>query len=149
MPEASEVPPGFRPHGRHSPVTAPWEPLFARVVDSAYRIGFHVRECHCNGRGFLHGGVVAAIADNAMGLTYGLALEGMPPRADGRPVRGSIVTLGLSVDYVATAAGGSWFEVQPRLLNAGKATGFVDALLLADGAVVARANATFRNLVRD
>jgi len=143
------IPEGFAAHGRHSAVTEPWEPLFARVVDGSYRIGFTVGPPHCNGRGFLHGGVIAAIADNAMGLTYGIALEAMAGRDGSASARGSIVTLGLAVDYVATARTGAWFEVQPRLLNAGRSTGFVDALLLADDAVVARANATFRNLVRD
>ncbi|MFC3231429.1 PaaI family thioesterase [Marinibaculum pumilum] len=141
--DATAVPAGFERHDRRSAVTDPWEPLYRRVADGSYRIGFRIGPAHCNARGFLHGGVIAAIADNAMGHTYGLGLDALAPEA-----RGSIVTLGLAVDYVATAANGSWFEVQPRLVKGGRATGFVDALVLADDAVVARANATFRNLVR-
>lgn len=143
----SEIPEGFAPHGRRSPVTDPWEPLYARILDGSYRIGFPIGPAHCNGRGFLHGGVIAAIADNAMGITYGLGLEAQ--RESGGPdVRGSIVTVSLNIDYVATARNGSWFEVQPRLVKAGRSTGFVDALVLGGGEIVARGSATFRNLAR-
>ncbi len=138
------APEGFERHDRRSAVTDPWEPLYRRVADGAYRIGFRIGPAHCNARGFLHGGVIAAIADNAMGHTYGLGLDDLGPDA-----RGSIVTLALAVDYVATAANGSWFEVQPRLVKGGRTTGFVDALVLADDSVIARANATFRNLLRN
>lgn len=137
-------PEGFVQAGRRSAVTDPWEPLYTRTVGESHRIGFRIGPAHCNGRGFLHGGVIAAIADNAMGTTYGLGL-----RAKGPDALGSIVTVSLNVDYVATAANGAWFEVQPRLVKAGRATGFVDALVLADGATIARASATFRNLKRD
>ncbi|MEQ8344099.1 MAG: PaaI family thioesterase [Sneathiellaceae bacterium] len=141
--EARLVPEGFGRHDRRSAVTDPWEPLYARTVGDSYRIGFHIGPAHCNGRGFLHGGVIAAIADNAMGITYGLGL-----RAKGPDLAGSIVTVSLNIDYVATAANGAWFEVQPRLVKAGGATGFVDALVLGGGETVARASATFRNIRR-
>ena len=55
------VPPGFQPHFRKSPVTEPWEPLFSRRRDEALDLLFEVRSDHCNSRGFLHGGVVAAL----------------------------------------------------------------------------------------
>jgi acyl-coenzyme A thioesterase PaaI-like protein len=29
-----------------------------------------LRAVHCNSRGFVHGGVIAALADNAMGLSF-------------------------------------------------------------------------------
>lgn len=142
--DAAAVPAGFGPHGRRSAVTDPWEPLYARIEGDSYQIGFPIGPAHCNGRGFLHGGVIAAIADNAMGLTYGLGLREIGP-----DIAGSIVTVSLNLDYVATARNGSWFEVRPRLVKAGRATGFVDALVLGGDQTIARASATFRNLKRD
>ncbi|MGF1453960.1 MAG: PaaI family thioesterase [Alphaproteobacteria bacterium] len=130
------VPEGFEPHFRKSPVTDPWEPLFSRQKDGVLEIGLRIAEAHCNARGFLHGGVMASLCDNAMGLTYGLNLD----------TKGSVVTLSLSVDYVATAPIGAWMTVMPRLIRAGRSMGFVDAIVTADETVVARASATFRNL---
>jgi uncharacterized protein (TIGR00369 family) len=126
------VPAGFVPHDRKSAVTNAWEPLFARATESALQLGLRIGAEHCNSRGFLHGGVIAALADNAMGLTLG--------RHTGR----SAVTVGLAVDYVGAAKLGQWMQIEPRFVRAGGSIGFVDALITADGETIARANATFR-----
>ena len=62
-------PPGFAPHFRKSPVTDAWEPLFSRRADGVVEIGFRASRPHANGRGFVHGGLISALADNAMGLS--------------------------------------------------------------------------------
>lgn len=62
-------PEGFAPHFRKSLVTDAWEPLFSRRVDGSVQIGLRLADKHCNSGGFLHGGVIAALADNAMGLS--------------------------------------------------------------------------------
>jgi uncharacterized protein (TIGR00369 family) len=129
-------PEGFAPHFRKSPVTEPWEPLFSRKLDGAVQIGLHLRAAHCNSRGLLHGGVIAALADNAMGLSCALSL----PSVEG------LVTVSLTVDYVGSAKIGQWLQIEPRVLKTGKSMGFADALVTADGAVIARASATFRIL---
>jgi len=130
-------PEGFALHTRSSPVTRPWEPLFARITSEAFQLGLRLAEPHCNARGFAHGGVIASLADNAMGLSYGLKL--------GAP--GGIVTVSLNLDYIGSGQIGQWLEISPRVLKASKTTGFVDALITADGTLVARASAVFRNLV--
>ena len=135
----TDAPEGFAPHPRKSPLTDAWEPLYSREDDGAVRIGLRAERKHCNSRGFVHGGLIAALADNAMGLSYGLTL-----RRDGRPVEGGAVTLSLSLDYVSAAQVGAWLEIAPRVIKAGRSIGFVDALVTADGAVVARASATFK-----
>jgi len=129
-------PEGFAPHFRKSPVTEPWEPLFSRTIDGAVQIGLQLRAAHCNSRGLLHGGVIAALADNAMGLSCGLSLRSV----DG------LVTVNLTVDYIGSAKAGQWLQIEPRVLKTGKSMGFADALVAADGVVVARASATFRIL---
>ena len=98
-------PEGFAPHFRSSPLTDPWEPILSRIdPGEAVRLGLELRPAHCNGRGFVHGGLIAALADNAMGLSCALvagALEapGAPapaPAEDGAPRRGYL-TVGLTV----------------------------------------------------
>jgi uncharacterized protein (TIGR00369 family) len=132
----SAAPPeGFVPHFRKSPVTDPWEPLFSRQLERAVQIGLHLREVHCNARGFPHGGVIAALADNAMGLSCRKVLSSGP---------GGLVTVSLAVDYVSTAKIGQWLQIEPRVLRAGRSMSFADALVTADGAIIARANASFR-----
>jgi uncharacterized protein (TIGR00369 family) len=133
---STNPPEGFAPHFRKSPVTDPWEPLYSRKVDGMVQIGFELREAHCNSRGLLHGGVIAALADNAMGLSCGSSM----PSVQG------LVTVSLAVDYVGAARAGQWLQIEPRVLKTGKSMGFADALVKADGAVVARASATFRVL---
>ena len=133
---SSDPPEGFAPHFRKSPVTGPWEPLFSRRVEGTVQIGTWLREAHCNSRGFLHGGVIAALADNAMGLSCGASL----PSVNG------LVTVSLSLDYVGSAKLGQWLQIEPRVLRAGKSMAFADALVTADGEVIARASATFRAL---
>jgi uncharacterized protein (TIGR00369 family) len=133
----AQPPAGFAPHFRKSPVTDPWEPLFSRRTDAgAIEIGVVLAPAHCNARGMAHGGVLAALADNAMGLTYAASLD--------QP--SGVVTVNLSLDYVAVAKVGAWLQVAPRLIRGGKSMGFVDALVTADGEVIARASAVFRNL---
>jgi uncharacterized protein (TIGR00369 family) len=134
MPDA---PDGFVPHFRKSPVTDPWEPLYSRRTEAgAVDIGAYLTSAHCNARGMVHGGVIAALADNAMGLTYAASLQ---------DTRG-VVTLSLSLDYVATGKVGEWLQVSPRLIRSGKSIGVVDALISVGGVIIARANATFRHL---
>jgi uncharacterized protein (TIGR00369 family) len=135
----SAVPGGFRPHARRSPVTDPWQPIHAREAGDSLELGLVIHEGHCNARGFLHGGVIAALADNAMGLSLGLALKGAHLAGD---VSG-IVTTGLSVDYLASGRIGQWLHVEPRVLKAGRRSGTVDALVRADSVLIARASASF------
>lgn len=143
MSEPVAIPDGFARHDRRSPVTDPWEPLYARRRDGVVELGLVVGAAHCNSRGFAHGGVLASLADNAMGLSYHAARLLADPEAT---TGAGAVTVSLTIDYIATARIGQWLQITPRVLRAGSAMGFVEALLTADGAGVARASATFRRL---
>jgi uncharacterized protein (TIGR00369 family) len=132
--QPAAAPEGFAPHFKTSPVTAPWEPLYSRRGERSVEIGLWLREAHCNSRGFVHGGVIAALADNAMGLSCAACQPG---------AKGAL-TVSLNVDYVATAKLGQWLRIDPRVIKAGGTLGFADALITADGETIARASATFR-----
>lgn len=131
--------PGFTPHLRTSPLTDPWEPIYSRRNEDGVAIGLWLFAAHCNSRGFVHGGLIAALADNAMGLSY----VAFAPEASGA------VTIGLQIDYAASAKIGQWLEVTPRILRAGRRVGFVDALVTADDILVARASATFMAIEKE
>jgi uncharacterized protein (TIGR00369 family) len=140
MTEPTElVPDGFAPHTRKSPLTDPWEPLYAKIVDGALVLGVRIRQAHCNARGFAHGGLISALADNAMGHS----VVGTLRRKEGNN-GANAVTVSLTLDFLGTVQLGQWLEIVPRVLKAGSNLGFADCLVLADGRPVARGNATFR-----
>ena len=146
----ADIPPGFTPHTRKSPVTDPWQPLYARTDHGVYELGFILDTCHCNGRGLLHGGVIAALADNAMGLSLGMArLKGGESKDGKASAVSGIVTTSLHVDYVDIAQIGQWVSIVPRVVTASRRTGLIDALIYADDTLIARANASFKVLISE
>ena len=46
----TEIPAGFAPHARKSPLTEPWQPLYSKRTDKAVIIGLRVAKPHTNGR---------------------------------------------------------------------------------------------------
>ncbi len=40
----TEIPEGFEPHSRKSPLTEPWEPLYAKRTDKAVIIGLRLAQ---------------------------------------------------------------------------------------------------------
>ena len=135
----STVPDGFAQNSRSSPLTAPWEPIFVLPRHDRVLLGLHVRKEHTNSRGLLHGGVIAALADNAMGLSVARLLDGR-----GELPAGGLVTASLSVDYLGRAEIGQWLEFDTGFVHLSGSQAVAQALVSAEGAVVARANALFR-----
>ncbi len=131
---APDVPEGFEPHFRKSPLTDPWEPLYSKRTDKAVIIGLRLAKPHTNARGLIHGGLIAALADNAMGHSCGQQMGGTS----------SLVTIGLSVDFVGSAAIGQWLTVESDVIRTGSTICFAQSLVKADDVTIARANATFR-----
>jgi uncharacterized protein (TIGR00369 family) len=131
---ALDVPEGFEPHFRKSPLTDPWEPLYSKRTDKAVIIGLRLARPHTNARGLIHGGLIAALADNAMGHSCGQQMGGTS----------SLVTIGLSVDFVGSAAIGQWLTVESDVIRTGSTICFAQSLVKADDVTIARANATFR-----
>ena len=135
----SSLPEGFVPHDRKSPLTEPWEPIFSRREAGKVVIGLHAREAHCNGRGMLHGGLIAALADNAMGLS---CVETMI--AAGKKPEGGLVTVSLSTDFIGAGKLGQWIEFDTVYVKTGRSLSFAQAFVTADGEVIARADARFK-----
>lgn len=128
------IPEGFERHFRQSPLTDPWEPLYSRQTDKAVIIGLRLARPHTNGRGLIHGGLIAALADNAMGHSCAYVMGGVS----------SLVTIGLAIDFAGSAQVGQWLAVEPEVIRTGSTICFAQGLIKADDVVIARANATFR-----
>lgn len=134
----SHVPDGFTLHDRSSPLTAPWEPIYALRRAGRYLLAIEVRAEHTNSRGLVHGGLIAALADNAMGLSLGEMLE-----ADGRPASRGAITTSLTVDYLDRATIGEWLRFTTDFIHAGRRTAVTQAIVTSGDRVIARANASF------
>ncbi len=137
----AQVPNGFERHFRRSGLTDPWEPLYSRKLDDRIQIGLVLDTPHCNSRGLVHGGLIAALADNAMGLSCVVSLANA-----GRDAGKGLVTVSLGVDYLGSAKLGEWLEIDPEPVKVGGSIGFARALIRSNDAPIAMANATFKIL---
>ena len=129
-----DIPEGFEPHFRKSPFTEPWEPLYSKKTEKAVIIGLRLAKPHTNSRGLIHGGLIASLADNAMGYSCALVMGWTT----------SLVTISLAVDYVGSAEIGQWLAVESEVIKTGSTICFAHSLIKADDTVIARANGTFR-----
>jgi uncharacterized protein (TIGR00369 family) len=131
---SSEIPDGFERHFRQSPLTAPWEPIYSKRTEDAVIIGLRLAEPHTNSRSLVHGGLITSLADNAMGLSCGVKLEGGGSR---------LITVNLSIDFIGSAKVGQWLAVETDVIKLGNTLCFAQCFVTADGARIARANGTF------
>ncbi len=128
------IPDGFEPHFRKSPLTDPWEPLYSKRTEKAVIMGLRLAQPHTNARGLIHGGLIAALADNAMGYSCAQATGWAT----------TFVTISLAVDFISSAEIGQWLAVESEVIKTGSTICFAQSLIKADDVVIARANATFR-----
>jgi len=131
---APDIPDGFEPHFRKSPLTDPWEPLYSKRTEKAVVMGLRLAKPHTNARGLIHGGLIAALADNAMGYSCAQATGWTT----------TFVTISLAVDFIGSAGIGQWLAVESDVIKTGSTICFAQSLIKADDVVIARANATFR-----
>src|SRR5471032_2411966 len=117
---STEIPAGFEPHFRQSPLTDPWEPIYSKRTEGAVIIGLRLAEPHTNSRGLIHGGLIAALADNAMGLSCGVKLDGGGSR---------LITVSLAVDFIGTAKTGQWMEVVSDVVKLGQTLCFAQCFV--------------------
>ena len=124
----TDIPPGFEPHYRKSPLTDPWEPLYSKRTDKAVIIVLRLAKPHTNGRGLIHGGLIGALADNAMGHSCAHQMGGVS----------SLVTISLAVDFIGKCS--RW---RARAL-----ANVVASFLLATAAPLANVAASFSASMR-
>ena len=135
------MPAGYQRHTRRSPLTDPWEPLFARETADAVQLALDIREAHCNSRGFAHGGLISSLADNAMGMSA-VRQARRQPGAE----KAGAVTVALTMDFIDTAQVGDCVEFCSAVLKVGRTLAFVDCRVICGERLIARGSATFRIL---
>jgi uncharacterized protein (TIGR00369 family) len=129
----TEIPDGFAPVFRSSPFLDAIGPLYQRGIGGAMALGFHVARKHTNGRGTLHGGVIATLADVALG--YAIATASDPP--------GSLVTTSLTVDFVGSATIDDWVQTSIDIQKIGGRLAFANAYFHVGDQRIARASGVF------
>ena len=123
---------GLSPEEARSP--NPGSRFIRKQTDKAVIIGLRLAKPHTNGRGLIHGGLIAALSDTAMGYSCAHVMGGVS----------SLVTIGLAVDFVGSAQVGQWLAIESDVIKTGSTICFAQSLIKADDVVIARANATFR-----
>jgi uncharacterized protein (TIGR00369 family) len=127
------IPEGFRKIERLSPFNALVGPLYERRDGENVSIGLVIEEKHTNSRGICHGGVLATLADLALGYAM-LAKSGD---------KGSFLTAHLAVDYAGAARSGDWIESQVEIQRVGARLAFANCYLIANEMPIVRASAIF------
>jgi acyl-coenzyme A thioesterase 13 len=126
-------PEGFSPLFRTSPVLDMIGPIYYRGKGKALVLGLRIEHKHCNARGTIHGGILAALADVALGYTMAFSTE--PPT--------SLVTASLSLDFAGTANVGDWLETNVDIQKQGSRLAFANCFITVDGVRIVRASAVF------
>jgi uncharacterized protein (TIGR00369 family) len=129
----ADIPAGFTPIFRTSPFLETIGPLYSTGSGATLVVGLRVQEKHTNARGTLHGGVLASVADIALG--YGLATSTQPPT--------SMVTANLSVDFAGSAKIGDWLETSLDIQKIGSRMAFANVYCTLRGERIARASGVF------
>ena len=127
------IPEGFRRIERLSPFNALVGPLYERRDGETVSIGLAIEQKHTNSRGVCHGGVLATLADLALGYAM-LAKSGD---------KGSFVTAHLAVDYAGAAKAGDWVESRAQIQRVGSRLAFANCYLVVDEKPIVRASAIF------
>ena len=105
MSEAVEVPEGYVPIIMVEAFTSRIGPIFSRQTGDNIQIGFRVDKSHLNIEEVVHGGMLATIADQVIGINI----------AHGAGSGNDVLTMHLSVDYIGPAYLGDWVEASATL----------------------------------
>ena len=135
---SDDVPAGFELFTRPSPLLDPWRPLYAQALPDRLILALRLREPHTNSRATAHGGLIAALADQAMGMSCGVKL-----RADGVAVA-NLWTTSLTIDYLGAAQLGQWLVFDTIFSRVGKTLCHAEIDVRADDASIARGRGAFR-----
>ena len=111
-------------------------PFYAKRQGRELSLGLRIEQRHLNSRGTCHGGLLATLADIALGYACVAANEDGQSR--------NFVTIDLAVEYLAATQAGDWLYSEVKVMNADTRTASAAGQLLVDGRPVARIAANFR-----
>ena len=112
-------------------------PLRIARDGDALAFGFEVGPQHLNAGGRVHGGMIASLADHALGLTVWEAIG-----------RQSCATIQLTIQYVSAATLGEFLEARGEVIRATRSVVFIRGLVMAGERIVATADGVWKRLGR-
>ncbi|MBV7481355.1 PaaI family thioesterase [Bordetella sp. BOR01] len=126
------IPEGFEPWhpgSRFMTHLADLGPFYRRTGSNV--LAMRVAMPHTNMHNIAHGGLLATLADSALG--YCIVQEAQV----------SVVTVQMSVEYLNAVKPGDWLEAHVRIDKQGRRLLYATCLLQVDGKVMLKANAVF------
>ena len=132
-----QIPEGFGPKLDAGPFADANGPLFVRHADQA--LGFEVRREHCNPVNSCHGGWLSAFLDMQMPL---IAIRDHDIR------NCFLLTVSLSLDYLAPAPIGAWVEGSATVLRCTKSLVFIQGLVSSSQVLLMRGSGVYKIAAR-
>jgi len=129
----SDVPPGFKLLPASSPFNELLGPLHEKRGEGSISLGLRVESKHSNSRGICHGGVLATLADLALG--YGMMAK--------TGSRSGFVTAQLSIDYAGAAEIGDWIHSEVEVQRVGSRLAFANGYLCVGANRILRMSGIF------
>ena len=106
----ADVPQGFERLETTSPFNLNVGPYYVRIDDGRLILGLRVASKHCNSGGRLHGSMICAMADIAIGHNVGLVMGQQKLGDNIDSIRGmpkaELATVSLNTDFVGAAGEG-------------------------------------------
>ena len=135
-----QPPAGYVRYSSRSGFTAPWEPLWRKETNLDVTIlAVRLDRRHCNSRGTAHGGLITALADNAMSLACEQAAHPGEPAGQIRAA-----TVNLSADFLATSHIGQWLSWTAATDRVGRSLIFAHCTVSADDTITATVSGIYR-----
>ena len=130
------IPEGFEPIFMVEAFTTLIGPLYSKSDPehpNLFRLGFRATEAHLNREGVIHGGMLATVADQAIGINM----------AFGSGQLNDVLTVSLSLEFISGALVGEWIESRPIIHKANGRTRFGGCQLYAGDRLLLTASAVF------
>jgi uncharacterized protein (TIGR00369 family) len=132
--DPTPVPEGFLPLEAGGPYFRQLGPIFGRRLDAGgVIVALRVAESHLNIQHVAHGGMLATLADGALGINIALA----------RGRRGGQVTVSLTADFLSGARLGDWLEAHVVVTRMGQRLAYASCDLKVGARHVLRSSAVF------
>jgi uncharacterized protein (TIGR00369 family) len=128
-----DPPGGFDHHNRSSPFLDLIGPLYSRGAGASLELALRVDRRHTNGSGSVHGGILATLADLALG--YAMATTEDPPLL--------LTTASLTIDIAGSAVPGDLLTSTVDIQRIGSRLAFANCYLHVGGRRIARASGIY------
>ncbi|MFY9511939.1 MAG: PaaI family thioesterase [Rubrivivax sp.] len=132
----NSVPPGFQVLDSGGEFIARNGPLYLRHQGAAVQMGFRVETRHTNALAICHGGMMAAFCD----MLLPMAAQRLSAEIGQR----FLPTINLQIDYLAPSPLGAWVQGEASVLRTTRSLVFMQGLVSADDALVARVSGIFK-----